>query len=85
MPIRELNPIDVRHPDHPCNDDEWLRKLNPIDPRNIGHPLHDEKWLELARALGRMDAREDFERLHPKGTPDGNPEVKARRPRRSRT
>jgi|GraSoi2013_100cm_1033763.scaffolds.fasta_scaffold563104_1 hypothetical protein len=75
MPIRKLNLIDPRHPDHPCHDDEWLRKLNPIDPRNIGHPLHDEKWLELARVLGRMDAREQFDRLHHKGKPDGNPEA----------
>ena len=64
-------PTPDRHPDDPCHDDEWLReldrKLNTISPRYIGHPLHDEKWLELARVLGRMDAREDFERLHPQG------------------
>jgi hypothetical protein len=35
----------------------------PINPRNIDHPLHDEKWLELASALGRMEAREEFELL----------------------
>jgi hypothetical protein len=69
--IRKPTPIE-RHPDDPCHDDEWLRKVNPIDPRNIGHPQHDEKWLELARALGRLEAREEHERLHGnKGQTDG--------------
>ena len=68
MPIREIDPID-RHPDDPCQDDEWLRKINPINPRHPRHPCHDEQWLELARVLGRMDAREDFERLHGRGKP----------------
>jgi hypothetical protein len=67
MPIRELNPIDSRHPDYPCHDDEWLRKLNPIDPRNPNHPCHDEQWLELADAIGEDMARRDFARLYKKG------------------
>lgn len=40
-----------------------VRELDPDDPRNINHPSHREQWLELARVLGRMDAREDFEHL----------------------
>ena len=76
---RKPDPID-RHPDHPCNDDEWQRKVNPIDPRNIGHPCHDEQWLELARALGRMEAEEEYELLHcdNKGLSDGTSKTKAR-------
>jgi hypothetical protein len=40
---------------------EIIRSVNPIDPRHIDHPCHDEQWLELARAIGRMEAREEFE------------------------
>jgi hypothetical protein len=75
--IRKPDPMD-RHPDEFCHDDEWLRKVNPLDPRNIGHPLHDAKWLELARALGRMEARRDFEILYGKKAPDDSPKTKAR-------
>jgi hypothetical protein len=75
--IRKPTPIE-RHPDDPCNDDEWQRKVNPIDPRNIGHPLHDAKWLELAEVLGRWEARRDFETIHGKAPPDDRPEIKAR-------
>jgi hypothetical protein len=37
--------------------------LDPSDPRSLDHPCHKEQWLELARALGRLDARRDFEAL----------------------
>jgi hypothetical protein len=53
------------------------------DPRNLSHPSHKEQWLELARALGRLDARRDFETLYGKAPPDDSPKIKARRPRRS--
>jgi hypothetical protein len=40
-----------------------IRPLDPSDPRSIDHPSHKEQWLELARAIGRMEAREEFEQL----------------------
>lgn len=59
------------------------RPLDPDDPRNLSHPIHREKWLELARAMGRMDARKDFEAIHgalPK-EPTIDRQLKARRPK----
>jgi hypothetical protein len=43
-----------------------VRPLDPTDPRNLNHPSHKEQWLELARAMGRLEAREEFERLRGK-------------------
>jgi hypothetical protein len=40
-----------------------VRDLPADDPRNIHHPCHREQWLELARAIGRMEARQEFEQL----------------------
>jgi hypothetical protein len=62
-----------------------IRPLDPDDPRSLDHPSHDEQWLELARALGRLDARKDFETIHGKAPPDDRPETKARYPRRTDT
>jgi hypothetical protein len=61
-----------------------VRPVDHADPRSLDHPGHKEKWLELARVLGRMDAKEDFERLHRKGKPDVEPKVKAHKQRRPR-
>ncbi len=47
-----------------------VRELDPNDPRNLDHPSHEEQWLELARALGRLDARKDFEAIHGKAPSD---------------
>jgi hypothetical protein len=44
-----------------------IRTLDPSDTRSLDHPSHKEQWLELARALGRLDARRDFEAIHGKG------------------
>jgi hypothetical protein len=41
-----------------------IRPLAADDPRNIDHPSHKEHFLELARTLGRLEAQEEFERLH---------------------
>jgi hypothetical protein len=49
------------------------------DPRNIHHPIHDEKWRALARALGQMDARKDFEILYGRKAPDQFAEDRAGR------
>lgn len=40
-----------------------VRDLGLDDPSSIDHPSHKEQWLALARALGRLDARRDFEVL----------------------
>jgi hypothetical protein len=37
-----------------------IRPLAPDDPRDLNHPCHREQWLELARAIGRLEAREEF-------------------------
>jgi hypothetical protein len=60
-----------------------IRPLDPNDPRSLSHPSHKEQWLELARALGRMDARKDFEAIHGKAPPDDRPKIKSRYPRRA--
>lgn len=52
--------------------------LDPSDPRSLDHPSHKEKWLELARALGRLDARKDFEAIYGKAPPDDRREAKDR-------
>jgi hypothetical protein len=41
-----------------------IRQLDPSDPRNIDHPSHKERWLEFARALGRLEAREEYALQH---------------------
>ncbi len=54
---------------------------DPSDPRSLDHPSHREQWLELARTLGRLDARKDFEAIHgkpPRGKPDDRRKTKAR-------
>jgi len=61
--------------------EEIIRDVNPISPRHIGHPRHDGQWLELAKALGRMDARKDFETIHGKAPPDDSSKTQGRRPR----
>jgi hypothetical protein len=40
-----------------------VRALPPDDPRSLAHPSHREQWLELAGAIGRMEARDEFARM----------------------
>jgi hypothetical protein len=40
-----------------------VRDLDPADPKSLDHPSHKEQWLALARALGRLDARRDFDAI----------------------
>jgi hypothetical protein len=50
-----------------ANDNNKLGTIRPLDasdPRNIHHPCHAEQWLELARVLGRLEAREEYESIH---------------------
>jgi hypothetical protein len=59
-----------------------IRQLDPADPRNLDHPCHKEQWLELARAMGRMEAREEYAILHGRreGQPNAIAKAKARHP-----
>jgi hypothetical protein len=41
-----------------------VRPIDPSDPRSINHPCHKEQWLELARAIGRLEAREEYAMIH---------------------
>jgi hypothetical protein len=43
------------------------RHPDPADLANLDHPSHKQQWLELARAMGRLDARRDFELIYGKG------------------
>jgi hypothetical protein len=49
-----------------------VRRLDPSDPRSLDHPCHNEQWLELARALGRAMADEDFDAVHGKNKGSGH-------------
>ena len=58
-----------------------VRPLDPSDPRNLSHASHREEWLELARALGRLEAREEYDLLHgnkESHPSDGIAKIKAR-------
>jgi hypothetical protein len=39
-----------------------IRELAADDPQALSHPCHREQWLELARAIGRQMADQDFVR-----------------------
>jgi hypothetical protein len=41
-----------------------IRPLDHSDPRSLYHPSHKEQWLEMARALGRLEAREEYAMIH---------------------
>jgi hypothetical protein len=52
-----------------------VRHLPDSDPRNPDHPANREQYLEVARALGRVAADRDFDRVQRKGkTDDGKSE-----------
>lgn len=55
-----------------------VRPLDPADPRSLGHPSHKNQWLELARALGRLEAREEYARMHSKEPADESIESRRR-------
>ena len=42
----------------------YVRNPPADDPRSINHPSHREQLNELARALGRAMAAQEWERLH---------------------
>jgi hypothetical protein len=41
-----------------------VRPVDHADPRSLDHPSHEEQWLELARAIGRSMAREQYAKDH---------------------
>jgi hypothetical protein len=41
----------------------YVRWLPASDPRSLDHPSHKEQWLELARAIGRQMANDEFEAM----------------------
>jgi hypothetical protein len=50
-----------------------VRHLDPDDRRNLDHPCHDEQFLELARAIGREMARQQYARDHETKSEDSGP------------
>jgi hypothetical protein len=55
-----------------------VRRIDPEDPRSLDHPSHKEQWLELARMLGRLEARQEFYARNG-GPPNDVIDLKARR------
>jgi hypothetical protein len=56
---------EVRHHDNDNNKKlGTVRLLDPSDERSIHHPCHKKQWLELARVLGRLEAREEYAVIH---------------------
>jgi hypothetical protein len=50
-----------------ANDNKKLGTIRPLDPsdeRSIDHPCHKKQWLELAKVLGRLEAREEYAMIH---------------------
>jgi hypothetical protein len=41
-----------------------MLRLDPSDPRSLEHPCHQKAWLELARAIGRTMAHQEWDRAH---------------------
>lgn len=49
-----------------------IRQLPETDPRNMDHPSLKERLLELARAIGRMEAREEFRKSRETNGPESD-------------
>jgi hypothetical protein len=41
-----------------------VKPLDPSDERSHDHPCHKKQWLDLARVLGRLEAREEYAMIH---------------------
>jgi len=63
-----LNVISVTDGIKHANDNNkkqgTVRRLDPSDERSIDHPCHRKQWLELAKVLGRLEAREEYAMIH---------------------
>jgi hypothetical protein len=66
--IARLNEVSAKNGvGHHDNDNKKLGTVRPLDPsdeRSLDHPCHKKQWLELARVLGRLEAREEYAMLH---------------------
>jgi hypothetical protein len=65
--IARLNEFSVKDGMKPANDNNkqgTVRRLDPSDERSPDHPCHQKQWLELARVLGRLEAREEYAMIH---------------------
>jgi hypothetical protein len=80
--IARLNKISAKR--HHDNDNYkklgTVRPLDPSDERSHDHPCHKKQWLELARVLGRLEAREEYAMIHnnDERTTDGKAENRNR-------
>jgi len=68
---------------HHANDNKkqgTVRRRDPSDERSIDHPCHKKQWLELAKVLGRLEAREEYAMIHnnDERQPDGKAENRNR-------
>ncbi|SHG69348.1 hypothetical protein [Bradyrhizobium erythrophlei] len=63
-----LNGVSAKNGMKPANDNNkkqgTVRRLDPSDERSPDHPCHKKQWLELARVLGRLEAREEYAMIH---------------------
>jgi hypothetical protein len=62
-----LNVVTAKNGMQHANDNNKLgtvRRLDPSDERSPDHPCHKKQWLELARVLGRLEAREEYAMIH---------------------
>jgi len=62
-----LNGVTAKNGMQHANDNNKLgtvRLLDSSDPRNLDHASHKQQWLELARVLGRLEAREEYAMIH---------------------
>ena len=63
----QLNGVTAKNEMQHANDNNeqgTVRRLDPSDPRNLDHASHKQQWLELARVLGRLEAREEYAIIH---------------------
>jgi hypothetical protein len=63
MNTKRLNEFSAKDGIKHANDNNKLGTVRPLDPndeRSLDHPCHKKQWLELARVLGRLEAREQY-------------------------
>ena len=67
--IARLNEIPAKNGVRHHDNDNYkklgtVRPLDKNDERSPDHPCHRKQWLELARVLGRLEAREEYAMIH---------------------
>ena len=61
--VKRLSGVSAKGGNKHANDNKkqgTVRALDSSDPRSLDHPSHKAQWLELARAIGRFEAREEY-------------------------